>query len=80
MPQSSSMDLSILSTAMILESLLITAWMSLVPGVITCLEASMGTLTAGTLLGCRSLRIKLMANVNMSPITLNTSLTVIRAD
>lgn len=65
---------------MILESLLITAWMSLVPGVITCLEASMDALTAGTLLGYRSLRIKLMANVNMSPIILSTSLTVIRAD
>lgn len=65
---------------MILESLLITARMSLVPGVITCLEASMDTLTASTLLGYRSLRIKLMANVNMSPITLSTSLTDIRAD
>lgn len=80
MPQSCSMDLSILSTIMIRESLLITAWMSLVPGVITCLEASMGTLAAGTLLGYCSLRIKLMVNVSMSPITLNTSLTGIRAD
>lgn len=80
MPQSCSMDLSRLSTIIILEFLLITAWMSLVPGVITCLEASMGTLTAGTLLGYRSLRIKLMVNVNMSPVTLNTSLTDIRAD
>lgn len=80
MPQSYSMDLSRLSTIMILESLLITAWMSLVPGVITCLEASLWTLTEGTLLGHRSLRIRLMANVNMSPITLSTSLTVTRAD
>lgn len=80
MPQLYSMDLSRLSTIMMLESLLITAWMSLVPGVHTCLETSMETLTAGILLGYCTLRIKLMANVNMSPITLNTSLTDIPAD